>query len=124
LALKGKSLAGTSKAPIAISSNTTGSSTLTPSYTPASPPLRKIMSTGPGMGKKLIPSLDIEERRALRESNDSNSGSVHRRLSPPPIRGPPGQFEGEQEKSGVEKSSTSWLSCARTTRPSWRPCQS
>ena len=51
LALKGKSPVGTSKAPIAVSSNTTGSSAFTPSYTPASPPLRKIMSTGPGMGK-------------------------------------------------------------------------
>jgi hypothetical protein len=37
------------------------------------------------------------------ESNDSTSGSVRCRLSPPPIRGPPGQFEGEQEKSNVEK---------------------
>ena len=55
------------------------------------------------MGKKLVPSLDTEERRALRESNDSTSGFVHRQLSPPPIRGPPGQFEGEQEKSDVEK---------------------
>jgi hypothetical protein len=55
------------------------------------------------MGKKLVPSLDTEERRALRESNDSTSGSVRRRLSPPPIRCPPSQFEGEQEKSDVEK---------------------
>ena len=55
------------------------------------------------MGKKLVPSLDIEERRALRESNDSTSDSIHRRLSPPPIRGPPGQFEEEQEKSDMEK---------------------
>jgi len=74
-----------------------------PSYTPASLPFRKIMSAGPRMGKKLIPSLDTKEWRALRESNDSTSGSVHRRMSPPPIRGPPGQFEGEQEKSDVEK---------------------
>jgi hypothetical protein len=74
-----------------------------PSYTLASPLLRKIMSTGLGMGKKLIPSLDTEERRALRESNDSTSGYVRCQLSPPPIRGPPGQFEGEQEKSDVEK---------------------
>jgi len=55
------------------------------------------------MGKELVSSLDIEERRALRESNDSTSGSVLCRLSPPPIRCPPGQFEGEQEKSDVEK---------------------
>jgi len=61
------------------------------------------MSVGPGMGKKLVLSLDTKERRALRESNDSTSGSVHRRLSPPPMRGPPGQFEGEQEKSDLEK---------------------
>jgi len=61
------------------------------------------MSAGPRMGKKLISSLDTEERRALRESNDSTSGSIRRRLSPPPIRGPPGQFEGEQEKSNMEK---------------------
>ena len=39
----------------------------------------------------------------MRESIDSTSGSVHRRLSTPPIRGPPGQFKGEQEKSDVEK---------------------
>jgi len=103
LALKGKSPMGTSKAPIAVSSNTMGSSAFTPSYTLTSPLLRKIMSAGPGMGKKLIPSLDTEERRALRESNDSTSSSVRCRLSPPPIRGPPGQFEGEQEKSDVEK---------------------
>ena len=103
LASKGKSPVGTSKAPIAVSSNTTGSSVFTPSYTSASPPLRKIMSAGPRMGKKLVMSLDTEERRALRESNDSSSGSVRRRLSPPPIRGPPSQFEGEQEKSNVEK---------------------
>ena len=103
LALKGKSLEGTSKAPIAVSSNTMGSSAFTPSYTLASPLLRKIMSAGPGMGKKLVPSLDTKEQRALRESNDSTSGSVRCRLSPPPIRGPPGQFEGEQEKSDVEK---------------------
>jgi len=95
LALKGKSPTGTSKAPITISSNTTGSSAFTPSYTPASPPLRKIMSAGPGMGKKLVPSLDTEERRALRESNDYTSSSVRRQVSPPPIRGTPGQFEGE-----------------------------
>jgi len=55
------------------------------------------------MGKKLIPSLDTDEQRALRESNDSTSGSVCHQLSPPPIRGPPFQFEGEQEKSDVEK---------------------
>jgi len=55
------------------------------------------------MGKKLIMSLDTNERRALRESNKSTSGSVHRRLSPPPFRGRPGQFEGEHEKSDVEK---------------------
>ena len=55
------------------------------------------------MGKKLILSLETKERRALRESNDSTSGSVRHRLSPPPIRAPPGQFEGEQEKSDVEK---------------------
>jgi len=61
------------------------------------------MSTRPGMRKKLIPSVDTEERSALRESNDSTNGSVRRQLSPPPIRGPPGQFEGEQEKSDVEK---------------------
>jgi len=103
LALKGKSLVGTSKAPIPVSSNTTGSSAFTPSYTPASPLLHKIVSAGPGIGKKLVSSLDTKERKALRESNDSTSGSVHRRLSPPPIRGPPGQFEGEQEKSDVEK---------------------
>ena len=55
------------------------------------------------MGKKLVPSLDTKEWRALRESNDSTSGSVRRRLSRPAIRGPPGQFEGEQEKSDMEK---------------------
>ena len=55
------------------------------------------------MGKKLVPSLDTEEWRALRLSNNSTSCSVRHRLSPPPIRGPPGQFEGEQEKSDVEK---------------------
>jgi len=79
------------------------SSAFMPSYTPASLPMHKIMRAGPGMEKKLIPSLDTEEQRALRESNDSTSGSVHCRLSPPPIRGPPGQFEGEEEKSDVEK---------------------
>jgi hypothetical protein len=103
LGLKGKSPAGTSKAPIVVSFNITGSSVFTPSYTPASPPLRKIMSVWPRMGKKLVPSLDTEERRALMESNDSISGSIRCRLSPPPIRGPPGQLEGEQEKSDVEK---------------------
>jgi len=55
------------------------------------------------MGKKLIPSLDTEGQRALRESNDTTSGSVRHPLSPPPIRDPPGQFEQEQEKSDVEK---------------------
>jgi hypothetical protein len=61
------------------------------------------MSARPGMGKKLVPSLDTDEWRALRESNDSTSSSIRCRLSPPPIRGPPSQFEGEQEKSDVEK---------------------
>jgi len=103
LVLKGKSPVGTSKAPIDISSNTTGSSAFMPSYTPASPPFHKILSMGPEMGKKLVSSMDTEERRALRESNDSTSGSVHRRLSPHLIRGPHGQFEGQQEKSDVEK---------------------
>ena len=55
------------------------------------------------MGKKLVLSLDTKERRALRESNDSTNSSVRRRLSPPPIRVPPSQFKGEQEKSNMEK---------------------
>jgi len=96
-------LKGTSKAPIDVSFNTTGSSAFTPSYTPASPPFHNILSAGPGMGKKLILFLDTEERRALRESNDSTSGSVRHRLYLPPIRVPPSQFQGEQEKSEVEK---------------------
>ena len=76
IGIEGKVSSGTNKAPITISSNTTGSSVFTPSYTSASPPFCKIMSAGPGMGKKLIPSLDTEETYPI-------PGRLHQRLCSP-----------------------------------------
>ena len=57
-----------------------------PQYSPASPSPPRIRMVGRkvGRGKELHPPLDWEER----ESIDSNSGSVRRFRSPPPIRGP------------------------------------
>jgi len=70
--------------------------------------VRKILSTGPRMGKKLVPSLDTNERRALRESNDSTSDSVHHRLSPPPIGALLANSRGSRRRATWRNSSTSW----------------
>ena len=57
-----------------------------PEYSPASPSLPRTCVVGwrVGPGKELRPPLDREER----ESIDSNSRSVQRFTSPPPIWGP------------------------------------
>ena len=61
--------------------------TKSPEYSPASPspPRTRVVGRRVGRRKELCPPLDREER----ESIDSNSGSVRRFISPPPIRGPP-----------------------------------
>ena len=76
-----------------------------PEYSSASPSPPRICVVGRKVsrGKELRPPLDREER----ESIDSNSGSVRRFRSPPPIRGPPEVYaytdndDEEDERSDI-----------------------
>ena len=56
---------------------------------------------GPGKGKVLLNPLTSEEKRELRESNDS-SQSVWRKMDPPPVNGAPGEFEEEEVETNVD----------------------
>ena len=93
---------------ITISSDTMESTEYTTSYTPATPPFWKthqIVSGGPGKGKAVVPSLTTGEKKELRESLGSSAGpSIWRKMDPPPINGPPGQFvDDREEKTDVQK---------------------
>jgi hypothetical protein len=51
------------------------------------------------MGKVVVPPLTAEERKELWESLGSSTAppSIRRRMEPPPIRGPPGQYEDNHD---------------------------
>jgi len=51
------------------------------------------------MGKAFVPSLTAEERKELRESLGSSTAppSIWRWMEPPPIRGPPSQYENDND---------------------------
>ena len=93
---------------ITISSDTMKSMDYTTTYTPATPPFWKthqIVSGGPGKGKAVVPLLTPGEKKELRESLGSSAGpSIRRKMDPPPINGPLGQFEDDrEEKTDMEK---------------------
>jgi hypothetical protein len=81
-----------------------GTSSLSVSYTPSTPPDRRVVATGLGRGKVLQPPLTSEERNAAPSFNSINTPKTVRRTSnPPSINGPPGQFEDEDQKSDFDR---------------------